>query len=270
MRPYRPKDNLQKKAYYTDRFWVAPKIPEEDVSTDEVFAADLEKIKSKFDIKKAFIQRGQLVIIIDPSINKDFLLFLRDELEYNMLMELSAVDYLARDGELEVFYQLLSMSKRKRLRVKCRIKENEAIESVNPVFRSADWSEREMYDMFGIKANNHPNLKRILMPDDWHDHPLLKTYPMQGDEIAQWYEVDKIFGKEARDIIGPEIRDQAVVDRYDTQRFALLGHEVPKGAKFSHTPTKKQYQEDGGVGLFGVKIVTPFDEIETKNLKERK
>ena len=238
MRPYRPKDNLQKKAYYTDRFWVAPRIPEEDVSTDEVFAADLEKIKSKFDIKKAFIQRGQLVIIIDPSINKDFLFFLRDELEYDMLMELSAVDYLARDGELEVFYQLLSMSKRKRLRVKCRIKENEAIESVNPVFRSADWSEREMYDMFGIKVNNHPYLKRILMPDDWVGYPLRKTYPLQGDEAAQWYEIDKIFGKEYRDIIGPEQRDSARIDVKDTINFARIKHEVPKGAPYDSEPVK--------------------------------
>ena len=67
------------------------------------------------------------------------------------------------------------------------------------------------------------------MPDDWYDHPLKKTYPLQGDEAASWYEVDKIFGKEARDVIGPEQRDPAAIDRYDTTRFARLGHEVPFG-----------------------------------------
>ncbi len=245
MRPYRPKDNVQKKAYYTDRFWIAPRIPEEDVSQDKVYAADIEKIKAKFDIKKAYIQRGQLVVIIDPVINKELLFFLRDELGYDMLMELSAIDYLAQDGEFEVFYQLLSLSKRKRLRVKCRIKEDEAIESVNPVFRSADWSEREMYDMFGIKVNNHPYFKRILMPDDWVGYPLRKTYPLHGDEAAQWYEIDKIFGKEYREIVGPEIRDAAWIDKTDTEQFARYGHEVPKGAPYDSEPVKiDSFNED--------------------------
>ena len=80
---------------------------------------------------------------------------------------------------------------------------------------------------------------------DWYDHPLKKTYPLQGDEAASWYEVDKIYGKEARDIIGPELRDTARVDRYDSERFARLGFEVPKGTKITgdEAPTKQDYQE---------------------------
>jgi len=70
-------------------------------------------------------------------------------------------------------------------------------------------------------------MKRIIMPDDWEGNPLLKTYPLQGDEFASWYEVDKIFGKDAREAIGPEIRDQAQVDRYDTKRSAKkLGYPI--------------------------------------------
>jgi NADH-quinone oxidoreductase subunit C len=71
------------------------------------------------------------------------------------------------------------------------------------------------------------------MPDDWEGHPLLKTYPLQGDEFASWYEVDKIFGKEYRDVIGPENRDPARIDRYDTKRFSRVGYEVPFGADIS-------------------------------------
>jgi NADH-quinone oxidoreductase subunit C len=144
---------------------------------------------------------------------------------------------------------MLSMNKRKRVRIKMYIKENQAIESVEKLFRSADWSEREMYDMFGIEVNNHPFLKRILMPYDWKGWPLRKTYPLQGDEFAQWYEVDKIYGKEARDIIGPELRDTARIDRYDSERFARLGHEVPKGAPVSDEDPQnpQEYQEEGGV-----------------------
>lgn len=231
MRPYKKQGDVQAKPYYTDRFWVAPRIPEEEVSSDEVFAKDVEVLGAKFTLLKSFIQREQLVVYINAKDNFEVIKFLKEELEYNFLTELSALDYLEQDGEFEVFYQLLSMSKRKRMRVKCRIKEDEQIESIEPLYRAADWSEREMFDMFGIVPNNHPYPKRILMPDDWQGYPLRKTYPLQGDEAAQWYEVDKIFGKEYRDVIGPEIRDAAHIDRYDTERFARLGKEVPFGAE---------------------------------------
>lgn len=250
MRAYKPKDDVQKKPYYTDRFWVAPQVPKEDVSTDEVFAKDLEALKSKFDIKDAYIQVGQLVVYIDAKDNFEVIKFLKEELTYTQLSEMSAIDWLAQKGQFEIFYQLLSMNKRKRIRVKCFIEENEAIESVEKLFRSADWSEREMYDMFGIQVNNHPNLKRILMPEDWQGWPLRKTYPLTGDEFAAWYEVDKIYGKEAREIIGPELRDTARIDRYDTNRFARLGYEVSKGEEYQdEVKTIQDYQEDNGVFL---------------------
>ncbi len=248
MRAYKPKDDVQKKPYYSDRFWVAPQVPKEDPYSDEVFGSDLDALKSKFDIKDAYIQVGQLVVYIDAKDNFEVIKFLKEELTYDQLSEMSAIDWLAKKGQFEIFYQLLSMNKRKRIRVKCFIDENEAIESVEKIFRSADWSEREMYDMFGIQVNNHPNLKRILMPDDWQGWPLRKTYPLTGDEFAAWYEVDKIYGKEARDIIGPELRDTARIDRYDTQRFARLGYEVDKGEKYQdEVKTIQEYQEDNGV-----------------------
>lgn len=251
MRAYTPKDDVQKKPYYTDRYWVAPQVAKNDVSEDAVFAHDLEAIKGKFDVLDAYIQVGQMVIVINAVDNYGVLELMKNELEYNQLSELSAIDWLAGEGKFEIFYQMLSMSKRKRVRVKCKISEKESIQSVSSLFRSADWSEREMYDMFGVVINNHPYMKRILMPDDWEGFPLRKTYPLQGDEFAQWYEVDKLFGKEARDIIGPEIRDSARVDRYDTERFARLGHEVPRGADISQgePDTPLCYQEGDGVFL---------------------
>jgi len=251
MRAYKPKNDVQKKPYYTDRFWVAPQVPKEDPSSDEVFAADLAALKENFEILDAYIQVEQLVVYIKPEDNFAVIKFLKEERTYDQLSELSAIDWLAKQGEFEVFYQLLSMNKRKRIRVKCFIKEDQAIESIEKLFRAADWSEREMFDMFGIEVNNHPFLKRILMPYDWQGHPLRKDYPLQGDEFAQWYEVDKIYGKEARDIIGPELRDTARVDRYDSERFARLGHEVPKGTKITGDEPKnpQEYQEDEGVFL---------------------
>jgi NADH-quinone oxidoreductase subunit C len=251
MRKYTPKNDVQKKSYYNDRFYITPELQKTDVSEDEVFSSDLENLAKAVEIKDAYIQTNHLVIYIDAKDNFKAIKHLKNELEYDFLIELSAIDYLADRGGFEVFYEMLSTSKHKRLRLKCFIKEDENIESVNPLFRMADFSEREMFDMYGIRANNHPYMKRILMPDDWQDYPLRKSYPMIGDEAAQWYEVDKIFGKDYRDVIGPEIRDQAAIDRYDTERFARLGHEVPFGTDITpqtgiaEPDTPIQYQEDG-------------------------
>lgn len=233
MRKYTPKDNVQAKAYYTDRFWVAPTIPREDVASDEHFSSLLEMIKKSINVKEAYIQIGQMIVHIDPEDNFKTLKLMKEQCDYAMCSEISAVDYLAKDGEFEIFYQMLNLKKAKRVRVVTRLKEGQAIESVVPLYNSANFAEREMYDMFGIVANNHPFMKRILMPDDWEGHPLLKTYPLQGDEAASWYEVDKIFGKENRDAIGPENRDPSQIDRYDTKRFSRVGYEVPFDADIS-------------------------------------
>ncbi len=268
MRPYSDKKNAQAKAYYSDRFKVAPEIAKEEVSTDGIFLRDLEKLKTKFEIKDVYIQLNQLVVYINPRENKEVIKFFKQELDYDFLTEMSAIDWLAKRGEFEVFYQMLSTSKLKRARIKMFIKENDIIESVEKVFRSADWAEREMYDMFGIEVRNHPYFKRILMPDDWQGHPLRKSYPLQGDEFAQWYEVDKIFGKEAREIIGPENRDSAMIDRYDTERFARIGHEVPKGTdlrEVGEPETDVTYHEEEGVCL-----IQKMTLDKAKQLKERR
>ena len=264
MRAYKDKQNVQKKAYYNDKFFVSPQIPKLDVSSDEIFAKDVEELKSAFSIKEAYIQREQLVIYIDAKDNVNVLTYLRDKLNYNFLNELSAIDWLAKSGEFEIFYQMLSTSKRKRMRVKFFIKEKEEIATVSTIYKSADWAEREMYDMFGVRITGHHYMKRILMPDDWHDHPLRKTYPLHGDEEAQWYEIDKIFGREYRDIIGPEERDSARIVEKDTYKFARVKHEVPFGAEYSDVPTENDYQEEGGIP-----IVRKLSKKDVKILKER-
>ena len=269
MRKYTPKNDVQKKSYFSDRFYVTPQTPKKEPSEDVLYVADIEALKSKFEILNSYIEIDELVIYINCADNVKVLTFLKEELEYEMLMEMSAIDYIAQRGGFEIFYEMLSLTKRKRMRVKTFIRQKQPIESVYSVFKMANWAEREMYDMYGVKVTNHPNMKRILMPDDWYDYPLRKTYPLHGDEAAQWYEVDKIFGKEAREEIGPEIRDGANVDRYDTQRFARLGHEVPYGVDITdgkepeHTPLG--YQEEGGVP-----IIKKLHEDKSVTLKERK
>lgn len=273
MRAYTPKDDVQRKSYYSDRFFVTPTLKKDSVYTDGTFSSDLHSLKAIFEIEEAYIQADHLVLIIKPEDNVQVIKHLKEIRAYDFMMELTAVDYVASRGGFEVVYEMLSTTKHKRIRVKAFINDGDAINSVESLFKMANFSEREMFDMYGIYVNNHSRLTRILMPDDWVGYPLLKTYPLQGDEAAAWYEVDKIFGKEARDVIGPELRDAACVDRYDTERFARLGHEVPFGTPISEgnePDTPIRYQEEGGVKLFGATLVTPFDKIETKQLKERK
>jgi NADH-quinone oxidoreductase subunit C len=204
-----------------------------------------------------------LVVHIDATNNVTVLKTLKEKCGYTQCSEQSAVDYLAKDGEFELFYQLLNVNEAKRVRVVCRIKEGEAIESVTSIFKSANFAEREMFDMFGIKVNNHPFLKRIIMPDDWEGHPLLKTYPLHGDEFASWYEVDKIFGKEYRDIIGPENRDPAKVDRHDTKRFSRVGYEVPFGADISEGETEQPIE-------YSETFLVDYNKKASKQLDERR
>ncbi|MEA1879153.1 MAG: NADH-quinone oxidoreductase subunit C [Campylobacterota bacterium] len=260
MRKYVPKDNVQGKAYYTDRFHVVPRVPRGEVEESH-FVSVVNEIGSL--VKESYIELGQLVLQIEPTDNFSVLTQLKETCGYTQCSELSAVDYLAKDGEFEIFYQMLNIVEAKRVRVVCRIKQGLAIESVEPLFKSANFAEREMFDMFGIKVNNHPFLKRIIMPDDWEGHPLLKTYPLVGDEFASWYEVDKIFGKEYRDIIGPENRDPAHVDRYDTKRFSRVGYEVPFGADISEGEEKQEIE-------YSETRLVDYNKKESKQLDERR
>ena len=265
MRRYAPKDNVQKKAKYTDRFYVTPSVPREKIEEGSFFESVVNKLKdSGVELLDTYVELGQLVMKIKPEDNVKALTELKENSCFKQCSELSAVDYLAQDGEFEIFYQMLNIDKALRARVVTRIKQDQAIETIVGIHKMANFAEREMFDMFGIKVNNHPYLKRILMPDDWHGHPLLKTYPLQGDEHAAWYEVDKIFGKEYRDVIGAEIRDPARIDRYDTQRFARVGKEVPFGADPSLVDEAEVKIEDRYSKTFVTDYTKGSEELENR------
>ena len=102
--------------------------------------------------------------------------YLKDECKFDMLADLTAADYPQRERRFEVIYQLYSFSRNERLRVKAPVGEDETVESVVPVWATADWLEREAFDMFGVRFEHHPNLKRILLPEEWEGFPLRKDY----------------------------------------------------------------------------------------------
>ena len=109
-------------------------------------------------------------------------------LRFNVLIEVTAADYYPRDPRFEVVYHLLSTSNRLRLRLKVRVGASGSVPTVQGVWRSAGWLERETWDMFGIVFDGHPDLRRLLMPEDWEGHPARKDYPVQIRKVAQTYE----------------------------------------------------------------------------------
>lgn len=114
---------------------------------------------------------------------------LKAEHGFNYLSDLCGVHYPEREKPFEVVYQLFALDRSERLRLKVRLADGEAAPSVVEVWRTADWLEREAYDMFGIEFEGHPDLRRILLPEDWEGFPLRKDYPIRGDGFGlTWVE----------------------------------------------------------------------------------
>ena len=127
-------------------------------------------------------------------------LALRDApaLRFNVLIEITAADYLPREPRFEVVYHLLSIPNRLRLRLKVRVASDGTVPTVQGVWRGAGWPEREVWDMFGIVFDGHADLRRLLMPEDWEGHPARKDYPVQIRKAAQTYEPLEVSEEEFR------------------------------------------------------------------------
>jgi len=125
--------------------------------------------------------RSELTLVIEPERIADVCCFLKKERQYNRLAAVTAVDWWPAEPRFEVVYLLHSLPLNERLRLKCRLPGDAAqIETVCRVWKAADWYEREVFDLFGIRFRNHPNLTRIMMPEGWQGHPLRKDYPTAG------------------------------------------------------------------------------------------
>jgi NADH-quinone oxidoreductase subunit C len=110
--------------------------------------------------------------------------FLKYDQKFVRLSSVTAVDRYPGEPRYEVVYHLHSVERNERVRIKCRLAGAEpVIESVTGVWRSANWYEREVFDLFGIRFVNHPDLRRIMLPDDWEGYPLRKDYPVTGSRV---------------------------------------------------------------------------------------
>lgn len=145
-----------------------------------------EKIKKDCQvlIKDAFFDIDMPTFIVDRNSLIRFMAYIKSdpELSFDLINDITAVDYPNRQKRFEVVYHIFSIKNDVRVRVKTVVEDGGLLESVTSIWRGAEWLEREVYDMFGITFNNHPDLRRILMDDDYKHYPLRKEFPLQGYE----------------------------------------------------------------------------------------
>ena len=144
------------------------------------------KLKEKFaaSIIDVVEFRGEVTVTVAKDAIIEILSFLKQSLQFNQLTDLTAVDYLdKKEDRFMMVYQLMSIANKDRLRIKTPVSEVDcSIPTAIQVWKTANWLEREVYDLFGITFVRHPDLRRILMTDDWVGHPLRKDYPLQGPD----------------------------------------------------------------------------------------
>jgi NADH-quinone oxidoreductase subunit C len=142
-------------------------------------AETAEALQGRFGlvVRDVVFFRDEVTAIIDRDSLVEVALYCRDEQGYNFLSDLTATDWLDRDPRFDVVYHLTSLQYWTRFRLKVQVELDEPVPSIIPVWPAANWSEREVWDLFGIPFEGHPDLRRILMPEGWVGHPLRKDFP---------------------------------------------------------------------------------------------
>ena len=156
----------------------------------------LEQLKGKF--ADAIIEniefRGDLTVVVSLEKLHEIMLYLHDDkaLHYDLLSDVVGIDKLPREPRFEVVYVLHSMDDYRRLLVKVNVEIDVAVPTVTDIWKSADWPEREVYDLLGIEFSGHPYLRRILMWDGFDGHPLRKDFPLRGKDFDEKWEPSTI------------------------------------------------------------------------------
>ena len=150
-------------------------IPEELRGNPIASALDDVAATAKFEF-------NELTIEVEPAGLIEALRRVKHDLKFERLSTVTGVDRYPAEPRFEIVYHLQAIAEKKWLRLKCRLSgENPEIESASQVYRSANWYEREVFDLFGVRFLNHPDLTRIMLPEDWVGHPLRKDVPVTGN-----------------------------------------------------------------------------------------
>ncbi|HUJ22673.1 MAG TPA: NADH-quinone oxidoreductase subunit C [Bryobacteraceae bacterium] len=132
---------------------------------------------------------GQNYMVVDRSLIPEILQVLRNEEKFDYCVDITAVHYPKREKQFDVVWVLYSFTHNERIRVKTMIADGESLPSSVPIWATANWLEREVFDMFGIKFDGHPDLKRILLPDGWKGYPLRKDYGILQQD-SEWVQIN--------------------------------------------------------------------------------
>jgi len=147
--------------------------------------AVVAKLKGKFaeTVLDVVEFRGETTVTVKKEDVVAVCAFMKEELGFNFLCDICGVDLLGQAPRFMLVYNLYNISSKERLRLKAPVEESAAqVDTVSGVWSTANWMEREVWDLMGISFNNHPDLRRILMPADWEGFPLRKDYPVQGPD----------------------------------------------------------------------------------------
>ncbi len=167
-----------------------PTSPDQEPAAESLV---LQRLRERFGgaLQQVRVWRNETTVILRPQDLIPICRLLRDDpdLAFDFLSSVTGVDRLnlpESSPRFEVVYHLYSLQFKRRLRLKVQVDEGEAVPTVTGIWETANWHEREVFDLFGVPFADHPDLRRILMPDDWEGHPLRKDYPVEA--APRWWE----------------------------------------------------------------------------------
>jgi len=140
-------------------------------------------------VREASTYVGQPYMVVDASVVYQVLQVLRDDEGFDYCVDITAVHYPKRDEQFEIVWILYSFPRNQRIRVKTLLKDGASAPTVTGLWSTANWLEREVFDMFGIGFEGHPDLRRILLPDGWKGYPLRKEYPILQQD-TEWVKIN--------------------------------------------------------------------------------
>src|SRR5579864_2896155 len=146
----------------------------------------VKRYKEKFgpSILEAWTDRKQAILVVARELLAEIALYSRDDEKFDWLSDLTAVDWPKREKRFDIVLNMYSFEKNERLRLKVHAAAEERVPSVQGIWSTTNWMEREVYDMFGVVFEGHPDLKRILLPDEWQGFPLRKDYDILTQDTA--------------------------------------------------------------------------------------
>lgn len=177
------------------------------------------------------VAHGELTVQVAPSSLVSFVEFLRTDsaCRFSTLVDITAIDHPERPERFDVVYHLLSMWQNHRIRLKLAVREDAMVPSISPVHPSANWSEREVFDMFGILFSGHPDLRRILTDYGFRGHPLRKDFPTTGYVEVRYDEAEKRVVYEPVKLV-QEYRQFDFMSPWEGAKYVLPGDEKKEAA----------------------------------------